>query len=112
MQVLFIGGTGNISTDCAARLRERGDDVVLLTRGHAPVPSGFRSVQADRKNVASMKAGLDKLAPEVVVNFLGYEPSDLAVDFDLFAGKVRQYIFISTTAAYVKPPTKLPITET
>ncbi len=107
MQVLFIGGTGNISTDCAARLHQRGDDVIVLTRGRSPVPEMFRIVKADRKDTAAMK----KLAPDVVLNFLGYEPADLGPHFEAFAGRIRQYIFISTTAAYVKPATKLPITE-
>ncbi len=107
MKILFIGGTGNLSTACAARLQQRGDDVTLLTRGRAPVPRGFRSVKADRGDVTALRA----LAPEVVVNFLGYEPSDLAPHREAFAGRIRQYIFISTAAVYVKPPTALPITE-
>ena len=112
MQILFIGGTGNISTDCAARLHARGEEVILLTRGQSHVPEMFRSVKAGRKDAGAMRAACSFFVPEVVVNFLGYEISDLAVDFELFAGKIRQYIFISTTAAYTKPPTKLPITET
>ena len=111
MQILFIGGTGNISTDCAARLHARGEEVILLTRGQSHVPEMFRSVKAGRKDAGAMRAACSFFVPEVVVNFLGFETSDLAVDFEVFAGKIRQYIFISTTAAYVKPATKLPITE-
>lgn len=111
MQILFIGGTGNISTDCAALLRARGHDVALLTRGRSPVPSMFRSLVADRKDADAMRAACSGFAPDVVLNFLGYETSDLAVDHEIFSGKIRQYIFISTTAAYTKPPTKIPITE-
>jgi len=111
MRILLIGGTGNISSDCAALLQQRGHEVTLLTRGQSPVPPGYRSVRADRKDVAAMQAVCAGESPEVVINFLGYEPSDLAVDYEVFAGRIRQYIFISTTAAYVKPPTRLPITE-
>ena len=111
MKILFIGGAGNLSTDCAALLQSRGHDVVLLTRGRSPVPRMFQSIIADRKDAAAMRAACSGFVPEVVVNFLGFEPSDLAVDLEVFAGKIRQYIFISTAAAYVKPPTRLPITE-
>jgi nucleoside-diphosphate-sugar epimerase len=111
MKILFIGGTGNLSTDCAALLQSRGHDVALLTRGRSPVPAMFRSIIADRKDAAAMRAACSGFAPEVVVNCLGFEPSDLAVDLEVFGRNIRQYIFISTAAAYVKPPTSLPITE-
>ncbi|MCG3149489.1 MAG: hypothetical protein PCFJNLEI_02952 [Verrucomicrobiae bacterium] len=37
MSILFIGGTGNISTDRAALLHERGHQVDVVTRGDALV---------------------------------------------------------------------------
>jgi predicted dinucleotide-binding enzyme len=33
MKILFIGGTGNISTDCAALLHQRGHEISVVTRG-------------------------------------------------------------------------------
>jgi nucleoside-diphosphate-sugar epimerase len=111
MRILLIGGTGNLSADCAARLQQRGHDVALLTRGRSRVPEMFRPLIADRKDAVAMRAACSGFVPEIVVNFLGYEPADLAVDFEVFAGTIRQYIFISTTAAYVKPAARLPITE-
>lgn len=50
MNILFIGGTGNISTDCAALLLEREHQVGVITRGNAAVPAGYRSFTADRRN--------------------------------------------------------------
>ena len=111
MKILLIGGAGNLSTDCAALLQSRGHDIAVLTRGRSPVAKTFRSLIADRTDAGAMRAACAGFVPEVVINFLGYTPSDLAVDLEVFAGKIRQYIFISTTAAYVKPATKLPITE-
>jgi len=49
--------------------------------------------------------------PEVVVNFIGYEVGDLEVDYELFKGAVRQYIFISSTVVYERPSKRLPYTE-
>ena len=46
MDVLFIGGTGNLSSDCAALLRSRGHRVTLLTRGRLPVPTGYEILSA------------------------------------------------------------------
>lgn len=85
--------------------------MTVLTRGRTPVPAPYRSVVADRKDAASMRAAVAGVRADVVVNFLGYEVSDLAVDCEVFADRVRQYIFISSAAAYTKPVPRLPITE-
>src|SRR5450759_3101007 len=111
MKILFIGGTGNISAECAALLHERGHEILVLTRGRSTVPPGYRAIVADRKDAAAMRTALKGLRPEMVINFLGYDLPDVQVDYELFNGIVRQYIFISTTAIYEKPPPKLPLTE-
>jgi nucleoside-diphosphate-sugar epimerase len=66
----------------------------------------------DRKDLASMRAALRDATPEVVLNFIGYDVPDLEIDFALFNGQVRQYLFISSATVYAKPPLSLPITET
>ena len=111
MKILFLGGTGNISADCAALLHQRGHEILVLSRGKTAVPPGYRAVQADRKDPAAMRTALKGLQPEAVVNFLGYDLPDVQVDYDLFNGVVRQYVFISSTVVYAKPPPRLPVTE-
>jgi nucleoside-diphosphate-sugar epimerase len=111
MKILFLGGTGNISTECAALLHERGHEILVLTRGRASVPPGYRAIVADRKDALAMRAGLKDVRPDVVINFLGYDLPDVQVDYELFNGVVRQYMFISSTSVYEKPPRKLPLTE-
>jgi len=111
MRILFLGGTGNISSDCAALLHQRGHQIFVLTRGHTPVPDGYTALQADRKDPAALRAAIGGRVFDVVVNFLGYEVADVALDYELLNGRVGQYIFISTAAAYSKPPQRVPITE-
>src|ERR1035438_7003059 len=111
MKLLFIGGTGNISSDCAALLHQRGHEILILTRGRSAVPPGYRAVTADRTDPAAMRASLKGLQPEVVLNFLGYDLPEVQADYELFHGTVRQYIFISSTVVYEKPPRRLPLTE-
>jgi len=111
MNILLLGGTGNISAECAALLHERGHEVTLLSRGRRPTPPGWRALQADRQDLPAMRAALKGLAPDVVVNFLGYERSDVELDFELFHDAVRQYVFISSASVYAKPPPRLPLTE-
>ena len=44
MKVLFIGGTGIISSACSTRAIEKGIDLYLLNRGSSirPVPEGAK----------------------------------------------------------------------
>jgi len=111
MKVLFIGGTGNISADCAQLLHGHGHEIAVVTRGRRAVPEEYRAVVADRKDLAGMRRALEGLRPDIVLNFLGYELTDVQVDAQLFDGVIRQYIFISSATVYTKPPPKLPITE-
>lgn len=111
MHILFIGGTGNISHDCAALLAERGHRVSIVTRGRRAVPPRFHALVADRRDAAALRDAIAGDWPDVVINFLGYTPEDVRLDHDLFAGRVRQYIFISTAMVYAKPHRQLPLTE-
>jgi nucleoside-diphosphate-sugar epimerase len=111
MNILFLGGTGNISSECAALLHERGHQILVLSRGRAAVPPQYQLLQADRKDPAAMRAALAGAHPDVVLNFIGYEVADLQADFELFQGRVAQYVFISSTTVYARPAPKLPLTE-
>src|SRR5260370_38052014 len=96
MKILLIGGTGNISADCAALLHQRGHEIAVGTRGRSTVPAEYGAILADRKDRASMRQALQGLRADVVLNFLGYELADGQIDFDLFEGSVGQYVFISS----------------
>jgi nucleoside-diphosphate-sugar epimerase len=111
MRILFIGGTGNISTECAELLHERGHEILVVSRGRNSVPREYRAIQADRKDLAGMRAALKGAQPEIVLNFLGYELADVQLDYELFKCAIRQYVFISSATVYTKPARKLPITE-
>ena len=111
MDVLFIGGTGNLSSDCAALLRSRGHRVTLLTRGRLPVPTGYEAIQADHADAAATKVALSGRCFDAVLNFIGYDVPDVRLDAELFRGRTPQYLFISSTVVYRKPPARLPVTE-
>src|SRR5712675_1461778 len=111
MKILFIGGTGNISAECAALLHQRGHEILVLGRGRSAVPPEYQAIVADRQDLAAMRAALKGVQPEVVLNFLGYDLADLEIDYKLFQGVVSQYVFISSATVYAKPPVRLPVTE-
>ncbi|RME91998.1 MAG: NAD-dependent epimerase/dehydratase family protein [Verrucomicrobia bacterium] len=83
----------------------------LLTRGQTPGPAGFPTVRADRHDEAGFRAALEAAAPEVVCDFIAFEPADLEPVFASLRGRLRQYVFVSSATVYRKPPPALPITE-
>lgn len=113
MRVLFIGGTGIISSACSQQATERGIELYLLNRGQAerPVPEGARVLRADIQNGEEVKRVLEDRTFDAVVDWIAYTPDHVRRDIDLFRDRVGQYIFISTAAAYQKPLASLPITE-
>ena len=114
MKILFIGGTGVISSACSELALARGIELVLLNRGESvrPPPAGARVLQADIRDAVGAAAVLDGQRFDVVVDWIAFTPDQVAADIALFRGRIGQYIFISSAAAYEKPPSSLPITET
>jgi nucleoside-diphosphate-sugar epimerase len=111
MNILFIGGTGNLSATCADRLYRQGHSIFVLSRGHSPVPGQYTALTADRNDIDQVRRSTAGYRIDAVVNFLGYTPKDLEIDFNVFNGRIRQYLFISSATVYAKPHRSLPITE-
>jgi nucleoside-diphosphate-sugar epimerase len=111
VDILFIGGTGNISSDCVTRLLCDGHHIHIIGRGNRPFPENCTAHVADRKDLSAMRRALGNRSFDVAINFLGYDVPDLEIDYALLNGKTDQYIFISTAMVYAKPHTQLPITE-
>jgi len=112
MKVLFIGGTGIISSACTQLAIERGIDLTLLTRGQSqrPIPPGAHALHGDI-NDASGATALAGRHWDAVVNWVAYTPDQVQRDIELFRGRTGQYILISSASAYQTPPASLPITE-
>jgi nucleoside-diphosphate-sugar epimerase len=112
VKVLFIGGTGNISTSVSRLCVERGIDLFLLNRGTRKVDiPGVKTIVADISKPDSVKSALEKHTWDVVVNWIAFTFADVERDIELFARRTRQYIFISSASAYQKPPTHFIVTE-
>ena len=113
MKVLFIGGTGVISSACAELALARGSELYLLNRGESarPAPMGARILRADIRDRAGTQAALAGLAFDAVVDWVAFTPEHVAADIELFRGRTAQYVFISSATVYEKPPRRLPITE-
>jgi nucleoside-diphosphate-sugar epimerase len=113
VKVLFIGGTGTISTACSQRAVEVGIDLYHLNRGMSqrPAPEGVTTLRGDIRDVASAAEVLRDHRFDVVVDWIAYTPDQIEADIELFAGRTKQYVFISSASVYHIPPPNLPITE-
>ncbi|MEI8115110.1 MAG: SDR family oxidoreductase [Bacteroidia bacterium] len=111
MKVLFIGGTGNISSSVSQLAIEKGIDLYHLNRGNRPSVEGVKEIISDIRNVEQTRKALANHEWDVVVNWIAFTPEDVSRDLELFEGKVGQYIFISSASVYQKPPINAIITE-
>jgi nucleoside-diphosphate-sugar epimerase len=113
MRVLFVGGTGIISSACSALALSRGIELTLLNRGKSvrPAPAGARVVEADVRDREAVRRALGSETFDAVVNWVAFTPAHVELDLDLWRGRVGQYVFISSASAYQTPPARLPITE-
>ena len=112
MKVLFIGGTGNISTSVSKLCVERGIDLYLLNRGLRKVQiPGTKTIIADVSNANQTANALREHNWDVVVDWIAFNVNDIERDINLFRKKTKQYIFISSASIYQKPPSHPVITE-
>jgi nucleoside-diphosphate-sugar epimerase len=114
LSVLFLGGTGIISSEGVRRALAVGHEVTVLNRGRTssrPLPEGVRTLTADVRDPASVREALGDERFDAVIEFAAFTPEHVQQDIDLFAGRTGQYVFISSASAYQKPPARVPVTE-
>ena len=114
MKVLFIGGTGVISSACSALAVERGIELHLLNRGESkerPIPPEAHVLKGDIRDPESARSALGSANFDCVVDWIAFTPEHIEADLELFRGRTNQFILISSASAYQTPPTNLPVTE-
>ena len=113
MKILLIGGTGTISSAITRQLAETEHEVYLLNRGNrnTDIPKNIKILVADINNEAEAKETLNGMTFDAVCDFIGFVPAQLERDYRLFAGKTKQFLFISSASAYHKPVRDYRISE-
>jgi 2'-hydroxyisoflavone reductase len=98
-RVLILGGTGFIGPHFVAALTAHGHHVTVFNRGRDPakVPAGVAQITGDRNGQIDALKGHDW---DVVIDNSGYTVRQVRLTADLFKGRIRQYIFISSISAY------------
>ncbi|HEY6812591.1 MAG TPA: NAD-dependent epimerase/dehydratase family protein, partial [Propionibacteriaceae bacterium] len=114
VSVLFLGGTGIISSACTERCLELGMEVFVLNRGTSktrPIPNACRQLTGDLDEPDSVRAAIGDLEFDVVADFRAFTPSEVQTRLELFRDRMGQYVFISSASAYQTPPARLPVVE-
>ncbi|HEX4255893.1 MAG TPA: SDR family oxidoreductase [Streptosporangiaceae bacterium] len=113
-KVLFIGGSGVISSASSRLAVARGIDLYVLNRGTShdrPLPPEATVLRADVRDPAAVRAALGDLEFDAVVDWVAFTPEHVRSDIELFRGRTGQYVFISSASAYQTPPARIPVTE-
>ena len=105
MKILIVGGTGIISAAVTKKLSEAGHELTLINRGSRPeaIPEGTKLLKEDISDIDGIKAQLSGRSFDAVADFISFVPENIDRAFDLFSDKTRQYIFISSGAAFQCP---------
>ena len=113
MKILFVGGTGTISMAITRLLAKQGHELYLLNRGNRSeeLPEDVKVIKADINDEETVAKKIEGMSFDCVGEFIGFVPSQVERDFRLFAGRTKQYIYISSASAYQKPPRGYRITE-
>ena len=112
-RVLILGGPGTLSTSAIELLLEQTYEVAVFshpTRFHELSPK-VKTFPGDRHHPASLQEAFDNFKPDVVIDFICYNPGEAELIKNLVSGKVRQFVFVSTVDVYGYPLTQLPMPE-
>ncbi len=114
LRVLFIGGSGVISSACSWLAATRGIELFVLNRGTSvdrPLPAEVTALRGDIRDPASVREAIGDRDFDAVVDWVAFTPEHVQADIGLFRGRTGQYVFISSASAYQTPPARLPLVE-
>jgi 2'-hydroxyisoflavone reductase len=99
MKILFIGGTRFVGLAMAREAIARGHEVSIFHRSDK-IPVGTESAThliGDRtKDVTALQVG----NWDVAVDVCGYRPHEIHALYDVFAGRIKKYVYVSTVSVY------------
>lgn len=115
LTVLFIGGTGTISTSSVRLAVASGMNVFVLNRRRRAigleVADAVTWLTGDITDPESVRSAIGDLRFDAVVNFLTFGSKDAKAAIEIFRGRTRHYLHISTASLYGKPVKQWPIVE-
>ena len=97
MNILIIGGAGNIGRPVSDGLAESGHSVIVVGRKLAPeFNQPITYVAGDTGDIEFLKQLQQYYSFDVVINFAIQSTVQAQANIEAFDGKIQQFIFIST----------------
>ena len=102
MNVLFIGGTGVLSSAVTKEAIKQGFCVTMVNRGNrmSRIPQGVELIKADKYDHTTIAKGLRGRQFDAVMDYLCYSIPDIEKSFNFYSKYTKQYFFISSCAVY------------
>src|SRR5438094_5677745 len=100
MRVLVTGGNRFVGLQLVLLLHRLGHEVTVINSHPVAYPDGVRRVHAVRSDRAAFSATLETIEVDAVFDNTAYTSEDVRPVLERFAGRVRQYLFTSSIAAY------------
>src|SRR5579862_6586169 len=113
MKLLIVGGTGFLSSALVEAGIARGHAVTIVTRGLRPAPRGdsVERLIADRSDAASFRAALADRSFDAVIDAICYTPEHARQNIDVFSGRAKRLVMISTDFVYSVRNRPVPVPE-
>lgn len=103
MRILIMGGTRFIGVYLTKILVEQGHEVVLFNRGKKPAPvEGIKQIHGDRTDTSLLKEKLASEEFDAIFDNNSRELSDTQPLADIFKGRVKHFIYMSSAGVYLK----------
>jgi nucleoside-diphosphate-sugar epimerase len=100
MRVLVTGGNRFVGLALVRLLHQHGHEVTVVNSHPVPYPQGVRRIHTDRRQPGALAAAVADVEVDAVFDNTAYTPDDVRPLVERFAGRVRQYLFTSSIAAY------------
>jgi nucleoside-diphosphate-sugar epimerase len=102
VRALVTGGNRYIGVHLLFELARRGHEVTVVNSHVGDMPAGSRRIHADRTVPGALTEALGPHRDDfdIVFDNTAYRVADLEPMIEMFAGRVRQFVFTSSTAVY------------
>jgi nucleoside-diphosphate-sugar epimerase len=100
MKTLVIGGTGYIGAHVAERLRGRGFEVTVFSRGRTefPLHASIAVERGDRHEEGALRR-LGRMGFDAVVDLCAYRREETEAAVDAFDGRISRFVHLSSVSA-------------
>jgi nucleoside-diphosphate-sugar epimerase len=97
MNILLIGGLGNIGTPVTHQLARMGHTVIVVGRRELDdLPENIRYLTGDTQDVRFLARIQKEYLIEIVINFAIQTPEQANANIQAFTDQIKQFIYIST----------------